>query len=308
MEERMIDDEYGRGIRLKKTKDGFVDVTDELAEGKVEEGEETTEELSFEFPIMEGEDDEDLVGLSPEEALKLRQQKEEEAKIRRAKYDEECAIGQKLLDDNDFAGAEAQFEKALALDKVATEASVGYWRAKTENFANPDVLVGEYADASIESLEYDLGVEAVEIIKKEHKEALQARYAQLQEEEKPLAERVATSMSLRREVISDRLKRRAIFFACIALPLAAALVLTVVFTLRLFTPNGEKYMIYTIVSGACAFLFFLAFIFATNKLVNVLRMKKANEQVGGTEDGDKLVEIRDYMTIYENLLDLVQNG
>ena len=32
MEERMIDDEYGRGVRLKKTKDGYVDVTDELAE------------------------------------------------------------------------------------------------------------------------------------------------------------------------------------------------------------------------------------------------------------------------------------
>ena len=38
MEERIIDDEYGRGIRLKKTEDGYVDVTDELAEG--EEGEE----------------------------------------------------------------------------------------------------------------------------------------------------------------------------------------------------------------------------------------------------------------------------
>ena len=25
MEERIIDDEYGRGIRLKKTKDGYVD-------------------------------------------------------------------------------------------------------------------------------------------------------------------------------------------------------------------------------------------------------------------------------------------
>ena len=31
MEERMIDEEYGRGVRLRKTKDGFVDVTDELA-------------------------------------------------------------------------------------------------------------------------------------------------------------------------------------------------------------------------------------------------------------------------------------
>ena len=43
MEERIIDDEYGRGIRMKKTKDGYVDVTDELAEGGEEEFEETDE-------------------------------------------------------------------------------------------------------------------------------------------------------------------------------------------------------------------------------------------------------------------------
>lgn len=79
MEERIIDDEYSRGIRLKKTKDGYVDVTDELSEGAKEtppeteedsvlEGEltesledpeaEPEEEVSFEFPELE-EDDED---------------------------------------------------------------------------------------------------------------------------------------------------------------------------------------------------------------------------------------------------------
>ena len=78
-EERIIDDEYGRGVKLRKTKDGYVDVTDELAEGEVlEEGEEG-EELTFEFPVMDEEDDEDLVGLSTEEALALKQQKAEAA-------------------------------------------------------------------------------------------------------------------------------------------------------------------------------------------------------------------------------------
>ena len=117
MEERIIDDEYARGIRLKKTKDGYVDVTDELAEeerkaakdeatedsgelcetpeedaeaaGETEEAliveglektleslseEEGTEEVTFEFPELE-EDDEDLVNLTPEEAIALRKKK-----------------------------------------------------------------------------------------------------------------------------------------------------------------------------------------------------------------------------------------
>ena len=126
------------------------------------------------FPMLEtDEDDEDLVGLSPEEALKLRQQKVEAAKERRKEYDAACAKADEILNAGDFAAAEEAFEKALALDNVATEASVGYWRAKTENFIKPDVLVGEYADASIESLEYDLGVDAVEIIKRDFKTELQ---------------------------------------------------------------------------------------------------------------------------------------
>ena len=126
MEERIIDDEYARGIRLKKTKDGYVDVTDELAEeerkaakdeaaedsgelretpeedaeaaGETEEAliveglektleslseEEGTEEVTFEFPELE-EDDEDLVNLTPEEAIALRKKKEAEEAQRKA--------------------------------------------------------------------------------------------------------------------------------------------------------------------------------------------------------------------------------
>ena len=124
MEERIIDDEYGRGIRFRKTKDGYVDATDELAEEEKEFAEEKEvaeetgdgtqieaapdedvteealvvdnleesledleeegdgEEVTFEFPELE-EDDEDLVNLTPEEAAALRRkQAEEEAQLK----------------------------------------------------------------------------------------------------------------------------------------------------------------------------------------------------------------------------------
>ena len=94
MEERIIDDEYARGIRLKKTKDGYIDATDELAEEKkAKTGDETKNELTdeiedeieneidgeeteaeaadevlFEFPE---EDDEELAALSAEDAAAL---------------------------------------------------------------------------------------------------------------------------------------------------------------------------------------------------------------------------------------------
>ena len=309
MEERLVDDEYGRGIRLKKTADGYVDVTDELAEELQEtDGVEETEETAFEFPVLDtDEDDEDLVGLSPEEAEKLRRQKAEAAALRRAEYDEVCKEGEKLLDEGSFHAAELKFEKALNLDRMATEASVGYWRAKTENFANPDALVGEYADASIESLEYDLGMDAVDVIKKEYKEQLQKRYNELAEEEKTLAQEVSAAQERRRGIISARLKKRTLVFFAIFLPMVAALVLGITFAMKIFTPDGETFVTLTIVFGSVFFLLFLAFIVATNKWINAFRMRSANERLEETTDGARLVEIRDYMTIYACLLDIAQN-
>ena len=299
MEERMIDDEYARGVRLKKTDEGYVDVTDELAED-VEEG----EEVAFEFPMQDtDEDDEDLVGLSPEEAMALRQKKEEEAKRLREEYDKTCVEGDELLAKADFAGAEKVFEKALMLDSVATEASVGYWKAKTENFANPDALVGEYADASIESLEYDLGMDAVEIIKKEYKTELEKRYTELKEEEEPLAVKVETAQNRRRSILSSRVKRATLAFFLVTLPMAGLLTLAIIFALKIATPKGDDYIPLAIAFGASFFLFFLAFIVATNKWINAFRMRRANERLGTTEDGERLVELRDYMTIYQCLLD-----
>ena len=299
MEERMIDDEYARGVRLKKTDEGYVDVTDELAED-VEEG----EEVAFEFPMQEtDEDDEDLVGLSPEEAMALRQKKEEEAKRLREEYDKTCVEGDELLAKADFAGAEKVFEKALMLDSVATEASVGYWKAKTENFANPDALVGEYADASIESLEYDLGMDAVEIIKKEYKTELEKRYTELKEEEAPLAVKVETAQNRRRSILSSRVKRATLAFFLVTLPMVGLLTLAIIFALKIATPKGDDYIPLAIAFGASFFLFFLAFIVATNKWINAFRMRRANERLSTTEDGERLVELRDYITIYQCLLD-----
>lgn len=157
MEERIIDDEYARGIRLKKTKDGYVDVTDELSEKAKEtppeteedsvlEGEltesledpeaEPEEEVSFEFPELE-EDDEDLVNLTPEEAIALRKKKEAEEAARRAEYKRLCEEGEELLLSGSFKAAELKFEKALPLDEEAADAAVGYWRARTSDFPSP---------------------------------------------------------------------------------------------------------------------------------------------------------------------------
>lgn len=298
-EERIIDEEYGRGVKLRKTKDGYVDVTDELATEEIEEG---AEEVSFEFPVMEDEDDEDLVGLSTEEALALKKQKAEAAERRRAEYEQAVADGNALLEEGDFAAAEKKFEEALQLDELATDASVGYWRAKTENFQKPEVLVDEYLEEGMASMQYDLGYEAVEIIKREHRDVFDAKLNELTEEEKPLAQIVEGKQAARREILKARLKKSGIRFIAAAVPMLVCVILTIVFGLKIPTVRDNRYIPVTIVLGGVSIVAFIVFTLFANKFLNDGRIYRRNEKLSSTEEGERLQEIRAYKGLYSELL------
>jgi len=308
MEERIIDDEYARGIKLKKTSDGYIDATDELAtpdEGdapKMTDEATAEEELMFEFPDLE-EDDEDLVGLSPEEALKLRKKKEEEAAKRKADYEHACKQGETLLETGSFKAAELEFEKALGLDDEAKEAYVGYWRAKTSNFAEPDILVEKYAEIGFENLEFDLGYRAVDELKKQYKEVFARRFQELEAEEKPLAQEIERKQSSRRAILKDRIKKAFIWFSVALLPALTTLLLAIVFGAKIPSTPDNRYVAPTIVFAALFLVFFIGFGLATNKLLNALRIARANEKLASTDEGKQLLKLRDCKEIYERLLD-----
>ena len=302
MEERIIDDEYGRGVRLKRTKDGYVDATDEALETNADETE-FEEELAFEFPVFEtDEDDEELATLTPEEALALRKKREEDEARRKAEYERLCLDGKTLLDTHSYHAAELKYEKALMLDDVATEASVGYWRAKTENFTQPDVLISEYADSDMDSMEHDLGYEAVVQIRRDYRSVFESRVAEIEKEETPLAKTVAEKQVARRGVLQDRVKRTSRTLAAVGVPALALLIFTVVFGLKNFTVRDQSYIVPTIVFASVFFLQFIVTVLCANKWLNALRMRKANEKLSSTADGARLQRLRSYKALYQELL------
>lgn len=299
MEERIIDDEKDRKVRLKKTEDGYVDVTDD----KETDG----DEVEFEYPLFEtDEDDEELAGLTPEEAIALRKKREEEAAARWAEYETLCQEGEKQLEDGNFALAEKTFEKALGLDGKATAASVGYWRAKTENFANPDVLIEEYVEAGIENLEYDLGYEAAEEVKEKYASVFQRRYEELSEQEQPLAKTVEENKLRRRAILKPRLKSAWIWFAIAALPMLVLLAVTALFALKNFTTPDNQYVPITIGFGAAFGVAFIVFAVVSNKLINTYRIYRANERTSATEEGAQLIAVRERKELYGCLCCLEQ--
>ncbi len=303
MEERIIDDEYGRGIRLKKTEEGYVDATDELAEERIEtdDGEEVlADEIAFEFPELE-EDDEDLVNLSPQEALELRKKKAEEEAARKEEYERLCTDGETLLSSGSFKAAELKFEKALLLDEEAAEASYGYWRAKTADFAESEVLIDEYADVGFEELESDLGYQAVQLIRENYGESFKQKVKELEKREAPLAEEVLEKQSARREVLKERRKKAMIAFFVSLVPTLVALVLTIVFGAQIFSTPDGKFVTYTIIAGACLLVTLIVLLVLTNKLLNAVRMYNKNERLSSTEEGAELVKIRRSKKLYEQL-------
>ena len=306
MEERIIDDEYGRGVRLRKTKDGYVDVTDELApetEGVETEGEEMdAEEICFEFPDFVEEEDEDLIGLDPAEAERRRQEKAEKAAERRAEYDRYCAEGDEFLQAESFKAAALKYEKALTMDDNPKEASYGFWCAKTANFTEPDVLVDEYAEAGEETMEYELGFETMNALKRDFGGVFERRVQELSAEEAPLAKEVEEKQAKRRTYLKERFKKSAIAFAIAAVPMLATAILAIVFGLKITSTPENTYVLPTIISAAAWLVCFIVFAVFTNKFINAFRMYRANENLSSTEAGDRLVTIRNYKALYEYLL------
>ena len=297
MEERLMDDEYGKGVKLKKTEEGYVDVTDAAYD------EEEGEEISFEFPVLDtDEDDEDLVSLSPEEALKLRQKKEAAAQARRAEYERLCGEGEKLLETGSYRAAELKFERALSMDETATEATVGYWRAKTSDFDDPNALLDEYADEGVENMEYDLGYEAVAILKEQFRDKLQVNYEKVAEEKARLAEVVEESQVRRRGVLKSKRLKTAIAFGVSAVVTVLVLVWAIYFASMNVRVNDGRYIPWTIAFGVVFLICFIVFGVCTNKFINACRIHNANERLSSTEEGARVELLREYKELYEYLL------
>ena len=305
MEERIIDDEYGRGVRLKKTKDGYVDVTDELAERENAElpQEDDGEEIAFEFPEFAiDEDDEELATLTPEEAKELLRRREEEAKARQAEYEKDCQDGEELLATGSYHAAELKFEKALMLDDIAIRATVGYWRAKTADFTDPDVLADEYAEEGTDALEHDLGTQALQIIKQDYQSVFENRVKKLQEEEKPLSQTVEEKREKRRVILHERLKHSTLAACLWSIPALLFLVLSIIFGVKNFSTKGDEFVVWTIVSIALFFVSLIVEAFKANKAINDRRMYRANNRLRSTEEGKRLAELMAKRKFYEALL------
>ena len=313
MEERIIDDEEGRLIKIKRTKKG-VDVVEDAIEEKNENAlpveplsqsdEEALQEQEVADFLVEFQDDEDydenLVGLTPsqiKEELERRERAQREAKENCEKL---VASGKELLKEEKFDEAAEELSAAILYDNNNEEAHILLWQARTKNYTDDEAY---YDEDNAEELTRAPQTAREEILSHDG-ERLKAERLRLQEEIKPLKEKVFGVQRERREPLTAnknyyRLRLLILLGLMVVFGIAAGV--SGYFTVRTLSIAP---VVLAAVFGAGAFACLVAALVYTRFYLEAVRLYRINEDTYSTEEGRQLMD----MIVREGCLQLVLEG
>lgn len=301
MEERLIDKEDERLIRIKKKADG-VDAEDVLTpEG--EEDAASEEEVLVTLPeAEEGADeeyDEDLVGLTATELkreLERRKKAEEEAKAECAKLAE--AAKAELADGN-FEQATALYVQATYYPFVDDAILKGLWTARTKNFTdNSSFYDSDCAE------EFSAASDEVKaFVREKVAETLQKERAALEKEEAELAPQVLEKQKTRQQAFEDNRKYyslRLLIFLGLLVAFGIATGVSGYFIVRTRTNIP---LIMTGVFGALALVSFVVALVYLVKFAGANKLCRENDKLSSTEEGARLVQLREHLECLKLILE-----
>lgn len=290
MEERIIDDEDARLVKIKRTKNGDDVVEDarEQAENDVAEESAPDDDFTVEFPD-DGEYDEDLVGLTPaqlKEELERRERMKREAQERR---DECVSAGKECFEGGDLDGAAENFALALTFVDGDEEAELWLWKTRTEQYPELNAYFKrEFAE------EFAFAPDAVrEQILKRDGEKLKAERARLDAEIEPLKQTVLQKQTERREPLLAH-KNYYRLRLCVLLALVAcfgiACAVSGFYTVR---TTSIAPIVMCAVFGGCAAVCLIVAVFFMRFTLVAARLFAANENLASTEDGRALLDLQE---------------
>lgn len=279
MEERIVDKDDPRLIRIKRTDEGETDAVDALAEGE-------EEEVLLSLP--EDEYDEELVGLTPsqlQKELERRAKAEEEARAECARLVEE---GEKHLSEREYEKAETFFAQAACYTFADERIMRGLWIARTRDFTEYEpfynAAYAEEFSASEEDVKKFVRGRAEERLRKELEEA--------EEEERRIAPDVEAKQEERRKAFAGNKRFYSVRFCAMLGAFFAAVVALAVSAGFIVRTQSPLPVIFTAVFGACALAFCIASLALSRKLLVAHRLCRENEKLSSTEAGARLSLLR----------------
>lgn len=295
MEERIIEKDDERLIRLKKTAEG-TDAQDALTEDKAQEAE---EEVLVTLPEGEEEYDEDLVGLTPSQLakeLERRKKAEEEARAECAKL---VSQAQEALAAEDYERATSFFSQAMCYPYADEEIVKGLWQSRTKNYTDlSPFFVKEYAEEFAESDE--AGKAAV---REKVQEELTAERTAVKEEIAKISPSIMEKQEERRQAFAANRKYYAVILLILIGVTAALLIATGVSASYIVRTLSILPVVLTACFGGAAFIVFVAaFVFLT-KFSGANRLCRMNEKLSSTEEGAHLEELNERSECLDLILD-----
>lgn len=291
MEERILDEDENRGIRIKKTADGEIDAV----EGTEEDG-----QVAFAFPE---EYDESLAGMTREqvdEELARRKKAREEALAACRKL---IGEGNSLLAKEKFAEAEEKFSQATVYDADNFDAVHGLFAAATKNFTDTERLYSEERTEDLERLE-----EGRKFVVEMFGDKLREEQKAYREEIDALRPSVEEAQKKRREAFAAN-KKHYIVWTCVSLFFAIAFAIATAISgdniLR--TQNSAVPVVLTAVFGVLTFAAVTVFAVFCGKLAVANRLCKENEKLYSTKDGHRLALLYRRLDVLDVIFGVDQN-
>ncbi len=282
MEERIMDDEESRGIKLVHKPEGD-DVVDAQLAG--EDGENY---------------DEDLVGLTPSQLEEALEKRKKEAERAQAEYE-------KLIKEGDEAYAAGEFEGAATLYRQAAvyreEAREKVFEAVTEGFTKTNYF---YEEGGMDEF-YLCPPEMRSNIAGKLKPILEEEEKSCRAEAEPLREQVEAGIASRREAFAANKHYYFVrFLAVLSAFLMLLIGVAVAGSFILRTADAVP-LIVTIVLGVLAVGVLGVLAVYCRKLYAAASLCRTNEKLSSTENGARLEALDTRLSILEALLDEVEN-
>ena len=295
MEERIIDKDERRKVRLKRTENG-PDAVDDLAPDDGREDADGTEDFVIDF---EEERDEDLVGLTPTQFKEELERRERAAREAREESEKLTALAEERLAAGNAADAAIAFAQALIYDGGNERAEKGLWYARTDGFTRDDVF---YNPAYAEEFAYAGEACRAEVLEKVGGR-LAAERAQYAAEAAPLREKVEAAQAERRQPFRENRRYYALrFFVCLAAFIVFAVGIAVSASFLLRTRSIAPVVLMA-VCGGLAFVAFVVLVVFARKLYVAARLCRDNEKLSSTEDGARLAWLDERLECLSLVLD-----
>lgn len=279
-EERLMDDDKDKKYRIIKNENG----EDELIiEGETEE-ESDVGEAAFEVPEFE-EDDEDAAVLTPEQ-LAARQLRAERERERKEKLLTE-SIASATLDcqNGNFATALDSLDTAEEIEPENGEVHALKLLVYTRNCTEWEENAQNAAKAAEGVQKFTPSERRAEIAQMAESGGLPHKIEELTQRVKKLGEENQAKKDERAVRFNADNKKALIFFACTGVPLLVFLILAIYFSTVMYATQDGTNIILTIVFAAVAFIFLIAFIFASRKFNTTARRVRLNKRDNTTQLG-----------------------